>query len=1037
MRCLMLSLLFCAIVAAQTNLVPNGDFELDENGDGIPDFWTFAGASHVKQQLVRDVGRDGKGFSGKLICTEFGNGTPASHAMICQVGTISVQRGRWYRLSLWAKAEGIRAGLVRVALVNTRVWSDVGLHDVFAPTGNWQRYEFFFQATNDLPAKESRLQIWFNSTGTLWLDDVELVEIPALSPKRLPQIPTEGVVNFLPNSSFECGTAGWGSYAPDLRWWMGNVFRLIGELDNKTAVHGKHSLRIVLDERNLPTFYFDWFDPIRQPIRSLVVANHGWISVNRGQPYTLSAFMKADRKGVVGILFVRQSDGRNLRKDFPLTTEWQRYTFTFTPQADFVWVGAGLDLTASKEVRSEARSEAECRQERNGGRFAVRHETKWSAVIPSERHSANASWLTTNGKATVWLDAVQLERGNQPSEYRPRRPVELTASTDILGNIFVTESSKPMIQLKLRAFADEGVRSEARSEAECRQERNGGRFVVRHETKWSAVIPSERHSADASWLTTSNERHSANALWLTTNGGRFVVRHETKWSAVIPSERHSADASWLTTSNERHSANASWLTTSVKTTATIVVRDFFDAEVLRQTVKLDIPVGSSVTKTVNLPVGKFGFYRIQVLTPDRANFCLPLRCAVIKPYRGKDSRWGMNHAYPWQFLLRLAHQAGILWWRDWSVQWRTVQPKPEATFDFSETDIQIDRVLKEGGKALVLFPFPSAEWSTSGDPAQIEKVQPLAYRRQVMLLACRPKDEQAFARYIAESVRHYRNRVTAYHIFNEPLYTFYSLPASLGHTLDDYIRLLKIAYNAIKAEQPDAIVVGGIGIWADNRWTREFVENGGLKYADVLDLHLYSGGNPEGLCEPLRKLWERMKQRGEAKPIWLTELGCYADDDPPIEPLRIFFGDAAMRSAFHSSERAAAEWLVKFATLFFANGGAKIFLHAGTCGEINGTDTGSVFFEYGGTPRKIYPAIAAMANLLPPEAKFERAESLSEGVKVYWFKDKQRRIGIAWAIDDRSHQVALPPNTIALDIMGNPIAGKKITVGETPTYLAQ
>jgi len=397
----------------------------------------------------------------------------------------------------------------------------------------------------------------------------------------------------------------------------------------------------------------------------------------------------------------------------------------------------------------------------------------------------------------------------------------------------------------------------------------------------------------------------------------------------------------------------------------------------------------------------------------------------------------MNHAYPWQFLLRLAHQAGILWWRDWSVQWRTVQPKPEATFDFSETDIQIDRVLKEGGKALVLFPFPSAEWSTSGDPAQIEKVQPLAYRRQVMLLACRPKDEQAFARYIAESVRHYRNRVTAYHIFNEPLYTFYSLPASLGHTLDDYIRLLKIAYNAIKAEQPDAIVVGGIGIWADNRWTREFVENGGLKYADVLDLHLYSGGNPEGLCEPLRKLWERMKQRGEAKPIWLTELGCYADDDPPIEPLRIFFGDAAMRSAFHSSERAAAEWLVKFATLFFANGGAKIFLHAGTCGEINGTDTGSVFFEYGGTPRKIYPAIAAMANLLPPEAKFERAESLSEGVKVYWFKDKQRRIGIAWAIDDRSHQVALPPNTIALDIMGNPIAGKKITVGETPTYLAQ
>ncbi|MCX7969664.1 MAG: carbohydrate binding domain-containing protein, partial [Armatimonadetes bacterium] len=409
MRCLVLTLLLCGVLVAQTNLVPNGDFERDENGDGIPDFWSVAGAPHVKQQLVRDVGRDSKGFSGKLVCTEFGDGTPASHAMICQVGTVGVQRGRWYRLSFWAKAEGIRTGMVRVALVNTRVWGDVGLQDVFAPTSNWQRYEFFFQATSDLLAKESRLQIWFNSTGTLWLDDVELVEIPALNPKRLPQIPTEGIVNFLPNSSFECGTAGWGSYSPDLRWWMGNVFQLIGELDGETSVHGKFSLRISLDKRKLPTFYFDWFDPIRQPVRSLLAAHHGWISVNRNQPYTLSAFMKSDRNGTVGILFVRQSDGRSLRKDFPLTTQWQRFSFTFTPQSDFIWVGAGFDLT-----KVEA-----------------------NVNLP-----------------TIRLDAIQLERGNQPSGYRLRRPIEVMASTDALGNIFVTESSKPTIAVKIHAFAD-------------------------------------------------------------------------------------------------------------------------------------------------------------------------------------------------------------------------------------------------------------------------------------------------------------------------------------------------------------------------------------------------------------------------------------------------------------------------------------------------------------------------------------------------------------------------------------------------------
>ncbi|MCS7254784.1 MAG: hypothetical protein NZ781_12280, partial [Armatimonadetes bacterium] len=209
------------------------------------------------------------------------------------------------------------------------------------------------------------------------------------------------------------------------------------------------------------------------------------------------------------------------------------------------------------------------------------------------------------------------------------------------------------------------------------------------------------------------------------------------------------------------------------------------------------------------------------------------------------------------------------------------------------------------------------------------------------------------------------------------------------------------------------------------------------KFADALDLHLYSGGDPEGLCEPLSKLWERMKQRGEAKPIWLTELGCYADDDPPIEPLRIFFGDAAMRSAFHSSERAAAEWLVKFATLFFANGGAKIFLHAGTCGEINERDTGGVFFEYSGMPRKIYPAVATMAGLLPPEAQFEQTANLGNNVVVRWFRNGKKRIGVAWATDSSTHRVKLPIGFRALDIMGNQISGNIVIVDETPIYLMQ
>jgi hypothetical protein len=129
--------------------------------------------------------------------------------------------------------------------------------------------------------------------------------------------------------------------------------------------------------------------------------------------------------------------------------------------------------------------------------------------------------------------------------------------------------------------------------------------------------------------------------------------------------------------------------------------------------------------------------------------------------------------------------------------------------------------------------------------------------------------------------------------------------------------------------------------------------------------------------------------------------------------------------------------LVKFATLFFANGGEKIFLHAGTCGEINGVDTGGVFFEYGGTPRKLLAAVAAMANLIPPEAKFERSEKLSDGVIVHWFRVGKKRVGVAWSADGKVHQIALPSGVSALDIMGNPIEGRKVAISETPIYLTQ
>jgi hypothetical protein len=152
--------------ADEANLVANGSFEESRVKPGVPDGWSVSGNRSIKQQVTLDTGRDGK-RCGKLECSEFTVGGPANHAMICQIGQVRLRQGQWYRLSLWAKAQGIEEGAVEVAISNMAGWENGGLADAFLPHATWEHFEFLFRGRADVPAATSRLQFWFKSTGTL------------------------------------------------------------------------------------------------------------------------------------------------------------------------------------------------------------------------------------------------------------------------------------------------------------------------------------------------------------------------------------------------------------------------------------------------------------------------------------------------------------------------------------------------------------------------------------------------------------------------------------------------------------------------------------------------------------------------------------------------------------------------------------------------------------------------------------------------------------------------------------------------------
>ena len=206
-------------------------------------------------------------------------------------------------------------------------------------------------------------------------------------------------------------------------------------------------------------------------------------------------------------------------------------------------------------------------------------------------------------------------------------------------------------------------------------------------------------------------------------------------------------------------------------------------------------------------------------------------------------------------------------WVRLEFRWNEAEPSSKGSYDsniIARYDRAIDTARAAGAKVLV-FVNGSPRWA-SGSRIPMMKPQ-------------NPADYADFVRFVAAR---YAGKVSAWEVWNEQN-TSRFWPS--GPSPSAYVPLLKAAYPAVKAADPNALVVFGGVSQNDYSFIEGAYAAGAKGYFDVMAVHPYPGTNPPeavwhegGRIAPtaftgFREVRSSMLARGDDKPIWLTEFG--------------------------------------------------------------------------------------------------------------------------------------------------------------------
>ena len=259
-------------------------------------------------------------------------------------------------------------------------------------------------------------------------------------------------------------------------------------------------------------------------------------------------------------------------------------------------------------------------------------------------------------------------------------------------------------------------------------------------------------------------------------------------------------------------------------------------------------------------------------------------------------------------------------WVKQQVEWKLIEPHQKGQYNWGDIDRIVDGA-RASGLNVLLSVVKAPAWAR-GPGADLSVEGP-------------PANNQDFADFLGAMAARYRGRVQAYEVWNEQNlhYEWGNEPINAGR----YVDMLRRSYGAIKAADPNAIVVSGAPtptgvndgrIAIDDRLYLEQMYQAGLaRYCDAIGAHPSGYNNPpdadwrtwsdpaaptfkghpsfffRGTMEGYRNIM--VKYGDSAKRIWPTEFGWSTFDALGTS------APAGYEYANHNTEAKQAQYLVR------------------------------------------------------------------------------------------------------------------------------